>query len=640
MAINLTEVGASCSVDAGGTLQIKFGLYLPGIRPADGFSVAVRVIQDADRFDPAVPPVDVAMSWAQGSALDLWTVTAALAPDPDSHYGQEGLYLYRFQLFWTPTGGSRQLITEWFPDPFARETDLGMLSAVTCTRQAPAPFNWTDGAWRTPEIDSLVVYEAQVEQFNDTFAGVVDRLVYLKSFGVSCIELMPVTSTKLDFDWGYGPLNYFAPHAAFGGVAGLKALVNACHAQGVAVILDVVYQHVDVNFAYYQVYADLRANPAAPHVPSPMINGVGDFGPEIDFSQSFAQDYCRLSNQVWLDDYHIDGFRYDEVTDLYTGPTDTAYAMLSYETYLYSRGIARFGCVPGTYSRLIQCAEALWKAPDVLRNTYTNAAWQEGLLGVAEQVAGGDIGTGTLTNLAHALDPFFAGAYPSTKSVVDSAGAAVDMPVAPFQYLNCHDKSHLITFAGTIGSDFLAAGNRSFFYRIQPLLVALYTCQGVPMLWEGEEFVDDYQLPPRGAARINLRRDMHWEYFYDDYGSPVIRLCRILGALRAANPALRGRQSYYYYQQSLAGTAIVAYHRHAPAAGAAAEQYAMVAINFGQAAGQISLPFPAAGVWTEAVDAKSRGDAGQPPLTVAIVNAGDSESISVPSNYGYVFLSG
>jgi 1,4-alpha-glucan branching enzyme len=221
---------------------------------------------------------------------------------------------------------------------------------------------------------------------------------------------------------------------------------------------------------------------------------------------------------------------------------------------------------------------------------------------------------------------------------VDSAGAAVDMPVAPFQYLNCHDKSHLITFAGTTSSDPLAPGNRDLFYRMQPLIVALYTCQGIPMLWEGEEFVDDYQLPPSGAARINLRRDVHWEYFYDDQGSPVVRLCRVLGALRASEPALRSRESYYYYAQSLVGNAILAYHRYAAAAGGTAEQFAMVVINFGRAEGQISLPFPVAGVWTESVDAKSRADAQMPPLTVTVAKAGDFASVSVPSHYGYVFL--
>lgn len=278
------------------------------------------------------------------------------------------------------------------------------------------------------------------------------------------------------------------------------------------------------------------------------------------------------------------------------------------------------------------------KAPDVLRNTYTNAAWQDNLLNLAEGAARGDYSSGTLTSLAHTLDPLFANTYPLTKSVVNSVGQPVDMPVAPFQYLNSHDHSHLITFAGTTSNDFLARGNRDLFYRMQPLIVALYTCQGVPMLWEGEEFVDDYQLPSEGAARINLRRDVHWEYFYDDQGSAVVRLCRVLGSMRAANPALRGRSSYYYNLQSLVGNAIVAYHRYALATGGAAEQYAMVVINFGQAEGQIELPFPKAGVWTEAVDADLRTRSGAPPLTVTVPTASALASVTVPSNYGYVFL--
>ncbi len=370
-----------------------------------------------------------------------------------------------------------------------------------------------------------------------------------------------------------------------------------------------------------------------------MIGAVGPFGPQVDFSQTFAQEYCQLANQAWLEAYHVDGFRYDEVTDLYQGPTDTAYSMLAYDTYLYSRSIPRFGCGPGAYSRVIQCVEALWKAPDVLRNTYTNAAWQDNLLNLAQSVARGDCSTGTLTLLAHSLDPLFANTYPSSKSVVDSADQPIDMPVAPFQYLNSHDHSHLITFAGTTSNDPLAPGNRDLFYRMQPLMVALYTCQGIPMLWEGEEFVDDYQLPPSGAARINLRRDVHWEYFYDDQGSPVVHLCRVLGGLRAANPALRSRNSYYYNVQSLVANAILAYHRYAPAAGSTAEQYAMVFLNFGQAEGQISLPFPKSGVWTEAIDAQLRSGSGMPPLTITIGQAGDFASVTVPSNYGYVFIS-
>jgi maltooligosyltrehalose trehalohydrolase len=635
MSINFSQVGAFSSVDATGTLALRFGLYLPGVRSTGNFQVVVRILHQADRFDPNVQPVDVAMTCEPvdvlgnpGSELDLWTANKTLTIDPNSHFGQEGIYLYRYQLLFTPPGGgAQQLIERWFTDPFARQTDVGMLAAVACFR-APTLFVWTDAAWKTPGLDDLIVYELHVDEFNNTFQGMVDRLPYLKSLGVNCLELMPVTSTKLDFDWGYGPIQYFAPNSAYGGPDGLKALVDACHAQGVAVILDLVYQHVDPSFPYAEVYADIAAAGIA-GIASPMIGVSGPFGPEIDFSKTFAQQFCLTANRQWLDEYHVDGFRYDEVTDLYNGATGDAYAALAYNTYLYSRTIARFGCAAGTYSRIIQCAEALGIAPMVLSNTYTNAAWQDVLLNTAESAIGGALDAGTLTNLAHTLDPYFAGTYPATKSVLDLAGNPVEMPVAPFQYLNSHDHSHLICFAGTVGEGPIPSGDRSRFYKLQPFAIALYTVQGIPMLWEGEEFGDNYVLPGGGSARVNLRRDMNWEYFYDDEGVPLIRLYRILGKLRAASSALRSRQSFFYYQQSLQGNSIVAYSRHAPATATTADQYAMVLLNFSGNNETITVPFPKAGAWTEKIDDF---------VTINVAAAGDAQTITVPSWYGYVFL--
>jgi 1,4-alpha-glucan branching enzyme len=441
---------------------------------------------------------------------------------------------------------------------------------------------------------------------------------------------MPVTSVKLDFDWGYGPLHYFSPSAHFGGPTALKQLVNAAHAANMAVILDVVYQHVDPTFAYALVYSDVQNTPGTPPLSNPMIGANGPFGPQNNFASVFTQQYFGIANQYWIDEYHADGFRYDEVTDLYVGPTDTGYAKLAYDTYLYSLNVARFQQGADSYSRIVQCAEALWRAPDVLRQTYTSCAWQDDLLSQAEGIAGGTAPTDTL---AHTLDPFFGARYPDTKTVVNLAGNNVEMPVAPFQYLNSHDHSHLSVFTGTTGSGSWPPGDRSRFWKIQPLAIALYTCQGIPMLWEGEEFNDDFNLPSDGSARIDLRRDSHWEYFYDDYGVPLVRLYRRLGTLRRALSALRSRQSYYYWQQSLQSSQLVAYHRHAPASGANAESYTMVLLNFGSSAGTIQVPFPASGEWTERLDEDVRAA----PWTINVVNAGDSQSITVPSNYGCIF---
>ena len=628
-SIDLTEVGAFPSVTAS-QFQVRFGVYLPQIRANDGFDLVVRLIHSNDRFNPTVKTVDTSLTWNAGHPLDLWSGTVPVAAVPGTSFGREGIYLYRYQLWWTPAGGSRQLVTRWFTDPFARQTDVGRLSAVVLSK-TPSSFAWSDATYKTPELDDLIVYELQIEQFNDTFDGVISRLDYLQSLGVNCLELMPVTSPKLDYDWGYGPLHYYSPSAHFGGPAGLRSLVDACHARDVAVILDVVYQHVDPEFAYKLVYDNVNALQGAPKVASPMIGADGPFGPQTDFSQVFTQQYFGLSNRFWLDEYHVDGFRYDEVTDLYVGPTDSGYAKLAFDTYGYSLGIGRFQQDAASYSRIIQCAEALWRAPDVLRNTYTNAAWQNNLLDQSEAVAAG---TAVSADFAHTLDPLFGSTYPSTKSVINAEGAPVDMPVAPFQYLNSHDHSHLIAFSGTTGSGLFPPGDRSRFWKLQPMAIALYTCQGVPMLWEGEEFADDYNLPDNGSARINLRRDTHWEYFYDDYGVPMIRLYRRLAGLRRSSVALRSRDSFYYWQQSLQNSQLIAYHRHAAATGTTPEQYAMVILNFAGYADTIQVPFPKAGTWTEKLDDDVRAT----PWTTAVASAGAVQTITVPSNYGWVFV--
>ncbi|MBB6144648.1 1,4-alpha-glucan branching enzyme [Silvibacterium bohemicum] len=631
--IDLSEVGAFPAVTGANQFSVRFGIYLPGIHSSDQFEVIARVIHSEDRFDPSIPPVNFSLAWQSGHPLDLWTVTVPLTPVAGTHIGLAGMHLYRYELWWTPVGGTRQLVSPWITDPFARDAEIGNMAAFD-VGPAPAPFAWADNAYKTPELDDLIVYELQVEEFNDTFDGVTDRLVYLKSLGVNCVELMPVTSMKLDFDWGYGPLYYFAPSMRFGGSVALKRLINAAHEQEMAVILDVVYEHVDTLFPYYCVYNDLANTTGAPKVANPMMDGwnIYGFGPKPDFTIAFTQDYFLNANQQWIDEYHVDGFRYDEVTDLYVPPMDAGYRTLVEQTYLHSLTVPRFQGGAGGYSRIIQCAEALDSAQTVLAQTYTNSAWQNGLLYLAEAIASG---TPPADSYAHQLDPSFMG-YPATTEAVDAAGNAIQMPVAPFQYLESHDHSQLIVYVGTGGdaNDPTPEGDRSLFFKLQPHAIALYTLQGIPMLWQGQEFADNYNLPDSGLSRVHLQRDMHWEYFYDSYGSPLVSLYRRLGSLRRSVRALRSRSSYYYWQQSLQGTEVIIYSRHAAASGTDAESWALVLLNFGGTASTGAAPFPVAGTWREMVDDSFRAT----PYEVAPVTDGGSVSVTVPSNYGQVWV--
>ena len=470
-----------------------------------------------------------------------------------------------------------------------------------------------------PELADLVVYELHVEEFNATFQGVIDRLPYLKSLGVTCLELMPVTSLKLDFDWGYGPLHYLAPNQRWG-EAGLKHLVDSCHAEGVAVILDVVFQHVDPTFPYYQVYTDAG-------VPSPMTGGLGSFGPVVDYGKQFARDYVHTATGFLLEEYHVDGFRYDEVTDLYDGPAGVEYASFAFDVYGRSLQLARFtpsgGTRPGEYSRVIQVPEALNRPQEILRTTYSSATWQDGLLGKAEDMAQfGYVDDG----FAHLLDADFSG-YPRTKTVHDIAGQPVDMPVAPFQYLNSHDHSHLIAFlTGNRQNPYDPLADRSRWYKIQPFIIAQYTASGIPMLWQGQEFSDNYVLAGDGNLRVHFRRDAHWEYFYDPDGAPLIRLHRILGTLRAGHPALRGRDSFYYNQSSHISSGIIGYRR------SAGNDLALVFLNFSDTPQTMTIPFPSTATFREQIDASGR----PAPLDLK-GTTGDPMTVTVPANYGYVF---
>ncbi len=105
---------------------------------------------------------------------------------------------------------------------------------------------WGDAGWRGAELGDAVIYELHIGTFTPegTFAAAATRLDHLVSLGVTAVEIMPVAEFPGGHGWGYDGVDLFAPHHAYGGPEGLRRLVDACHARGLAVILDVVYNHL------------------------------------------------------------------------------------------------------------------------------------------------------------------------------------------------------------------------------------------------------------------------------------------------------------------------------------------------------------------------------------------------------------
>jgi maltooligosyltrehalose trehalohydrolase len=170
-----------------------------------------------------------------------------------------------------------------------------------------AAFPWTDRGWAPPALATGVVYELHVGTFSPegTFDGVIGRLDHLASLGVTHVELMPVADFPGHRGWGYDGVALYAPKHGYGGPEGLKRLVDACHARGLAVLLDVVYNHLGPSGNYLAQFGPyFGAARSTAWGPAVNLDGPGS-----DEVRRFLVDNALM----WLRDYHLDGLRLDAV---------------------------------------------------------------------------------------------------------------------------------------------------------------------------------------------------------------------------------------------------------------------------------------------------------------------------------------
>jgi len=213
---------------------------------------------------------------------------------------------------------------DYWNDPWISESTYPFLVdfPVGLTNQAPVSvfrtggpaFDWTDGGFARPEQENLVIYELLVRDFSEerTFDFIIDTLDYLASLNITALELMPVNEFNGNDSWGYNPSFYFAVDKAYGPKDKLKALVDACHARGIAVILDMVMNHSDWPnpqiLMWWQNNAPAADNPF--FNTSPPANGV-DFFFDYDHQAQATQDFTKRVMDFWREEFHIDGYRWD-----------------------------------------------------------------------------------------------------------------------------------------------------------------------------------------------------------------------------------------------------------------------------------------------------------------------------------------
>jgi maltooligosyltrehalose trehalohydrolase len=168
-------------------------------------------------------------------------------------------------------------------------------------------FAWNDRGWQPTPLGAALIYELHVGTFTPqgTFEALIERLDYLAQLGVTHIELMPVAEFSGARGWGYDGVALYAPHQPYGGPEGLKCLVDACHRRGLAVLLDVVYNHLGPAGNYLDRFAPYFTSRYA----TPWGEAVNLDGPHSDQVRRFFIDNALM----WMRDYHIDGLRIDAI---------------------------------------------------------------------------------------------------------------------------------------------------------------------------------------------------------------------------------------------------------------------------------------------------------------------------------------
>lgn len=228
---------------------------------------------------------------------------------PDSAAGQvpETTVRYGYVLSKTKDPGTKKeqkITSEVLPDPRSPRQPQGVHD-LSCTFDAHE-FQWSDGQWNGKPLEGAILYELHVGTFTPegTFEAAIEHLDELVELGVDTIELLPVNGFNGHYNWGYDGVAWYTVQEEYGGPLGYQRFVDACHARGLAVVQDVVYNHLGPSGNYLPQFLEI------------FTAGNSSWGEQINLD-AWGSDGVRdliLDNvRMWVEDYHVDGFRVDAV---------------------------------------------------------------------------------------------------------------------------------------------------------------------------------------------------------------------------------------------------------------------------------------------------------------------------------------
>jgi len=478
---------------------------------------------------------------------------------------EDGAYEYKFRV----TSNSwffenKQLVD--VTDPYASDINGHSAEENAIIKIKEGQVIVDDYVWHhddkpLPGDHEIVIYEMHVADFsggeNDEdprgkFHHVTEKLDYLCDLGINAIELMPIKEYPGDYSWGYNPRHYFAPESSYGSTKELKELIDECHGRGIRVIIDGVYNHSESSAPLTQIDHDYWYY----HEPK---NPEENWGPEFNYEHYDdnldtypARRFIGDSIKFWIEEYHIDGVRYD--------------AAKYVDNYDFMKWIVEESKKSAGAKPFYSVAEYIPETPAITNlEGPMDGCWQDTFYHTVKGHITGE--TFDLEALKKVIDPKRRGFMGLTNIV---------------NFLTNHDHNHVMADLGDRG-----IFDEQAFRRRKLGAVLVMTAVGIPMIWMGEEF-GEYKYKTIEEAKID------WNLLSHELNQGLFKYYKGLIYLRKTNHALQTANIDFFHENPEAK--VFAYNRWNDEG-----SRVVVVVNLSQdfLGGYTLNNFPADGPWHE-----------------------------------------
>ncbi|MEO6977795.1 MAG: alpha-amylase family glycosyl hydrolase [Mucilaginibacter sp.] len=459
--------------------------------------------------------------------------------------------------------------------PSLKAYPTGKTTGIVSVMQANQPaYSWTTTTFTRPDPKNLVIYEMLVRDFVQThsYKTIKDTLNYIARLGVNALELMPVSEFEGNDSWGYNPNYYFAPDKYYGTKNDLKALIDACHAKGIAVIQDIVLNHSFGSSPMVQLYSSGGVpanNPWYNTTPTHPFNVGYQFNHESAATKYFTKNVLKF----WMTEYHIDGFRFDLAKGF--TQTNSGSDVAAWGNYDASRV-----AIWKEYNNYIKSIDPKFYVilEDFASNQEENELANEGMMTWNNQSFNAEQATMGYNDAGGSWD--ISGLFYDKFSFTN--------PYALVDYFESHDEERLQFKNGMYG-------NVNGSYSVKDLATGLkrdemgaafmFSSPGPKMLWQfGER---GYDISINDGDRLS-DKPPHWEYMNDANRRHLFKVYSQMIKWKIKNPVFTSTNFQYDLANSFKRIQLIDGSNSVEVVG-----------NFNMTGNTVSISFPSTGTWID-----------------------------------------